>query len=346
MTIFSTKGKLHKRFSNFTTWIAPDASKREDMKTRRQKVREKIKAEAEKDGLIITATPNAGSFAKKTGLRRHYRGDSYVDGQDIDLPFVVKSETKDGKTITSLLDKFRRYVKKCYPNKDIEVTNSSVKLKFPDHVSFDIVPMLATEDVTTQMIIKKDGELVETSVQKHVDFIRSRIKDSDKEKGRVLFNECIRLFKWWKEFQADKGAFLYKTDSEDKSPSSFLIGLLCAKAYDELSVEMTYEETVARWSNYIADIVREKRPVQFTDYTPNVKEDRKTSWSVIDPVNEDNNVASKLNADELDELAEWFEDMRDNMPRIIRTHKREQETEGMEYLVDLFGNPFKHHCDN
>ena len=48
------------------------------------------------DGLAVFRTPEAGSFAKHTGLRRHMRGHSEIEGQDVDLPFVVRPATADG----------------------------------------------------------------------------------------------------------------------------------------------------------------------------------------------------------------------------------------------------------
>jgi hypothetical protein len=55
------------------------------------------------------ATPEAGSFAKHTGLRRHMRGVSEIEGQDVDLPFVVKPKAKDGDQIGELLGSFDKY---------------------------------------------------------------------------------------------------------------------------------------------------------------------------------------------------------------------------------------------
>ena len=61
------------------------------------------------DAFVIVATPEAGSFAKHTGLRRHMRGNSEVEEQDVDFPFVIRPTGKDGDRIDELLRRFERY---------------------------------------------------------------------------------------------------------------------------------------------------------------------------------------------------------------------------------------------
>ena len=72
--------------------------------------------------------------------------------------------------------------------------------------------------------------------------------------------------------------------------------------------------------------------------------DRTVAWQVIDPVNPENNIAKKLQAYEIDELAEWFEGGRDAWNRAIAADLRQDDNRSLEHLVALLGSPFKNHC--
>ena len=200
--------KVQKRLSIFANWVATESDKEDEIRNQSNSIREHISAKAKEDGITVKSTPNSGSFAKRTGLRRHLRGKSVIEGQDVDLPFVIV-RPKD-ETLDDLLYRFLGYAQASYPNntKD-KPTKSSVKLEFAkSKLSYDIVPMIATEDITRQIIMRKTGEEFETSVQGHIAFIRNRTKDSKSISGRVNFNECVRLFKWWKEFRVDESDIL------------------------------------------------------------------------------------------------------------------------------------------
>lgn len=339
MSEITTNTKLHTRLSSFVAWIKPDSSTRENNKNRADKIRTCVSKKAEEDGVIVESTPNAGSFATHTGNRRHYRGSSEVEGQDIDVPFVVKPESVDGREIKGLLNRFYKYADDCYPDTEKEVTKSSVKLKFSDKVNYDLVPMLSSSDPEGQIIIRSTGEEVETSVQKHVRFILSRNKSSSEIDGKVRFYQCVRLVKWWRDIQASDGYYL----SGDDAPSSFLINLLCAHAYDRLSIENNYAETLAKWMGFLASELKNRSPIIFKDYnTP--KEDQSRIWSVIDPVNPNNNIVKYWDSTKIDELEEWLSASRDDWMRVIRFDEDDEDAQSLDYLVKLFGNPFRNHC--
>ena len=342
MSKFSTTSTLHKRFKKFVSWIGPEPELRDTIKSQAKKIRTCISSKALEDGLIVSSTPNSGSFAGKTGLRRHYRGKSEVEGQDVDLPFVTNPETEDGKKLSELLSKFYSYVHKCYPDKEKEITKSSIKLHYSDVLSYDIVPMLATDMDDEQIIIRTTGEHTRTSVQKHVEFIRSRTRKSKELAGVVEFNECVRLIKWWREFQSDDSYYL----NGDDAPPSFLINLLCAHAFDTCSIFPTYAETLATWFSFLAHILRNREPVIFSDYYEDNSTDDSTLWTVKDPVNTENNVVQSWTESKLNEFAEWFEKARDTLPYIIRYDEDGENNKSLEKLVELFGTPFKHHCED
>jgi hypothetical protein len=344
MSEISTHTTLHSRMSCFVDWIAPDPDKIDDIAERADKARKYLQKCAEEDGLTVTDTPKSGSFEKKTGLRRHYLGHCEIDGLDVDIPMVIKPKDDEGDLINELLNKFEKYVIKFKDNlfsaATVKKTKSSVKITFSDEVSFDIVPMLATAVKNEQILIRSTGERIKTSVQKHNDFVKGRTKKSNEEAGRVKFNECIRLIKWWRDIQSADGYYL----ADDNAPPSIVIDLLCAAAFDKLGVYKTYGETLSKWYSYMASLVRNKRAIFFTDNYSAPTIDPSVTWTVLDPVNPDNNITKNWNTSKANELADWFETGRDNWARIIHFDEDEEDAKCLDELVLLFGNPFKNHC--
>lgn len=342
MSQLSTHSKIQKRLSNFVDWIAPAKETRDLIKVKSDEIREKIKAEAVKDGLIISSMPFAGSFQKKTGLRRYFRGHAEVEGQDIDIPFIVAQKDADGNIVTELLNRFYRYTNNAYPNKDKFKTKSSIDLCIDDTLSFDIVPLLETDNKDKQILIRSDGERRETSVLKHTEFVKNRTKKSKELPGRVSFNECVRLIKWWRYFrQEESGIF----DKDENRVPSFLIDLLCARAFDELSVKETYSQTISDWFGYIGNLISNKQSVIFTDNYSDGKKDQDTIWTVLDPVNKQNNIVKNWNNIKISELARWFNTSHDDFNRAIAKDINGKDSESMDELVKIFGNPFKNNVE-
>jgi len=331
----STPLTLHARLSNFVDWIAPDPNGREGVEARAKSIRSAIRGQAEADGLTIRSTPNSGSFATRSGLRRHMRGHSEVEGQDVDLPFVVSPKNTEEEQLSVLLPRFERYARASYPETERETTKSSVKLKFSDKIYFDLVPMFGTSDPERQILVRTDGERRETSVQQHVDFTKSRTEKSNSVSGRVKFNEMLRLKKWWRCFREDDARVL-------TSVPSFLINLLAAHAFDNRSVRDTYGETIADWFGFLARVVRQRTAVLFTA----VKPGGTAIWLVQDPVNPDNNVVDKWSGTMCDEFADWLEESRDTMYETIAAFNGCRENDGLDCLVRVFGTPIRHHSDS
>lgn len=333
-----TRGDLHRRLSTFVEWIATENTREDDLRARAKNIREAIGAKAKADDLTIRSTPTSGSFATRTGLRRHMRGESEVEGQDVDLPFVVSPKKKEEEQLEALLPRFEKYARESYPDTAREATKSSVKLMFTDKVNFDLVPLFATTDLERQILVRSDGERRETSVQKHVDFVKTRTAKSNDEPGRVKFNEMVRLLKWWRCFRLEGARSI-------KDVPSFLVILLAAHAFDQRGVQATYGETVADWFGFLARAARKRTPIFFTDFGAAPTVSAGPAWSVHDPVNSGNNVVEKWSGLMCDEFADWLEESRDAMYEVIAAFDDERETDGMNGLVRVFGNPILHHSD-
>lgn len=332
---------LHRRLSNFVDWIATDSEREEDLRDRANNIRKSISTKAKDDSLVVRATPSSGSFATRTGLRRHMRGESEVEGQDVDVPFVVAPKTKDEERVESLLARFDTYAAESHPDTERETTKSSVKLKFTDNVNYDLVPMFATKDPERQIIVRSDGERRETSVQKHVEFVRSRTQKSKATPGCVTFNDMVRLLKWWRCFREAEGRTV-------KELPSFLITLLAAHAFDHRGVRAKYGETMADWLGFLARQVRRRARIGFNDFAAAQRAPSAPSgqvWEVYDPVNSENNVVDKWSGVMCDEFGGWLDDSRDAMYEAIVAFDDDRENDGVECLVRVFGAPVRHHSE-
>lgn len=339
MTQLSTRSTLHRRMSNFVEWIR-GGDKDELIIEQSGDIRMRIVNQAEKNGLTVRSTPNSGSFAKKTGLRRHLLGDSTVEGQDVDLPFVISPKDEDGVQIDELLTRFDRYAYTCYPQTKRKRTKSSIQLDFAaSKLRYDLVPMLAVlKDDEAQILLRSDGERRRTSVQKHIKFVTQRNRTSNELPGRVRFTECVRLLKWWREFRQDHARVI-------EYVPSILLDLLCAHAYDRCSVEATYAGTLARWFDLLTGTVRRRELVAFADFGPKPLAPPGAHWAVLDPVNATNNIVSQWSAFQVEELGDWLEEGFDTINRAIAADHQDDDTESLESLIELFGNPFKHYCE-
>lgn len=332
---------LQTRLLNFIAWIRPDPEKARDIRKQRDFMKARIRAQAEADGLIIRTMPAAGSFATGTSIRRHMLGGVEQEGQDIDCPFVIANQGKDGDPLAELLSRFERYARACYPDTLIERTNRSVRLKFESaKVHFDLVPMLAVKgSEDEQILLRASGEHRLTSIEKHVHFVRERMYRSQDLRGPVLFNEAVRLVKWWRENQLTSSTVIGEVPS-------FLVDLLCAKAFDEASVWAGYAETLVTWFDRIYAYAAQRRDVAFDDYDTPEPGRITAPWRVIDPANTENNaVPSSWESTQIDELRDWAARTRDNLRQAIAFELRGRDTDAMVLVSDIFGDSFRHHSE-
>ncbi len=340
--VITNRGRSHRRIANFVEWMKPDPKARDTIREQADNIRRAIKNQARADGLVVIATPNGGSFAKRTGLRRHMRGHTEIEGQDVDLPFVVKPSTKDGELIGELLRRFEGYAVASYPSTPRSPTASSVEMQFvSSKLNYDLVPMLAAQYPDYQLILKKDGTRRVTSVEKHIEFVHKRIDSSELLPGCVKFNDCVRLMKWWRFVRINHGGPIEEVRTT-------FIELLCAAAYDKLSVAPTYTETLARWFGWLANVTEQRIRIAFDDYRSieplNKTEQGNPLWQVIDPVNVNNNVEhSDWGNIELSEFASWYADGRDALGRLIAQEQAGKDGNVDDILADLFGNPILTH---
>lgn len=306
----------------------PSADERKIIE-QRDRVRHRISRHLEKAKLRLARTPNAGSHAKHTALRRYMSGNTKLGGSDIDLPFVLTADSGDHLELKSLLELFEGFVRASYPRSKVTQTKSSVKLEFSTFkYAFDIVPMVAVRsEPRHEYLFRGDGSKVATSISAHVKFVKQRAQQSSKLPGIVNFNDMLRLFKWWRELRAN-------ADDQLTDVPTFLLELLCAKAFDEHRVTTSYTQTLQTWFAAIAEIVATRRAVRF-DSTPSLSS---APWIVLDPVNPANNVVPRLWTDaHIDRLGRWFAEADAAMRRVQICDRDDDGKGALRELEGLFG---------
>jgi hypothetical protein len=340
----STNSVIHRRFKCFVKYIAPEEEKRQETKDKADEIRRCIEGKAARDGYTVLSAPSSGSFATKTGLRRSLRGNDEVEGQDVDIAFILADKDKDGNDVGCMVETFEGYLNETWPGSDICSTKSSATIFFStSKLRFDAVPLLKTGREGIQRLIRTNNEERQSSIDKHNEFTRKRTDTSNAIEGVVRFNECVRLVKWWRYHKQSKSTVFGNGDGDEKIPS-FLLILLCATAYDKCSVTKTYAETLSQWFGFLAHVVRNRKAIVFNDFikTHTISED--SLWTVCDPMDDTNNVVRNWGSIKIDELAEWFEHARDKMNQAIRHNDEGEDQASLECLIELFGNSISNQC--
>lgn len=336
---------IERRLEHFVDWLKPDPETESAMAQRAHEIRDNIRKQAAADGLKVASTPAAGSFAKNTGLRRHVTGGSDIEGQDVDVPFVLHPMTESEQRISRLLDRFQGYADRAYPQRppNKSRTKSSIKIEFTGaKLSFDLVPMLQAPEYEGdyQWLLRGDGTRRLTSVERHNRFVKTRTADSNQQPGRVKFNECVRLLKWWREFRMN--------NDRNSIPGipSLLVEMMAAHAFDQKGVQATYSETLLSWFDHLHDVVSRRTTIRFSDYPPpkGRRHAAKTPWMVVEPVDPENNLTHDWIDQNINELAEWLQRARVDMQRAVDLDRKSNHQESLHHLVRIFGTPFKHNC--
>ena len=345
----STHNILHRWTRNFVKWIAPDPNKQTETWEHAKSVLNTIKNKAEENGLKVVDAIVTGSLAKGNGLRRHLQGNSSIEGQDIDLAFILEQEKDLFGNLKCLVSDFRSFAESSYPDSEYPpLTKSSAPMVFKGRkLSYDLVPLYKSGNQDKQILVRTDGDERTTSVLKHIEFTNSRVSKSDREWGVVKFSHMVRLFKWWR-YEKQESSGVFGNAKDDESVPSFLLELLCAKAFDDCGVKATYPETLAMWFAHLEDLVYRRETIVFTDYYQFWEEDTSANWTILDPFDKENNIVGNTlewNNRSIDELAEWLAEGRDRMNRALRFIDHGEEAKAKSEMVELFGTAFKNHCE-
>ncbi|UTW61724.1 hypothetical protein KFE98_17185 [bacterium SCSIO 12741] len=335
---------IQNRFNCFVQFISPDPKRRRKYEHRAKEIIGYIEKRLASDSYTLSGSTLAGSFAKKTGLRRHLEGPNEVEGLDIDLVFILKNEDLKGKSLTSIILVLEEYLRDHYPDSAVGHTKSSATISFKaDRLSFDVVPLITTEKPGVFQLNRTDHQSRRSSVKEHTRFIQARTACSQGMNEAVHFNNCLRLVKWWRyQRQSEKG--LFGNGKNDTKVPSFLLDLLCAKAFDRVKVAQTYPETLYKWFEFIQAEIEHRKPVLFTKHVKNYDLSPNQHWHVMDPLDKSNNVVMKWNISKIDELGRWFKESLPPLKKAILLDRKGEYDESLKLLVKLFGPSIKTYC--
>lgn len=224
----------------------------------------------------IIKVMKAGSFAKYTILRK-----TNEDPLDVDVVFYLEGEDVDHETYEGLSQQIFDFLVVAYPTKTVDqfiIQKRAATVVFSGSgLSVDVVPVIAKADQPEYgWQFSKDGTKTLTCAPGQIRFIKDR-KDKDAD-----FRTLVRLGKKWRNRHKD----------ELKPLKSFTVELIMAYLLDRDGKDMKLEQRLSSFFLYLAQselkeiiyFAENKLPIgKFAD--PVV---------VVDPVNSNNNVASRI----------------------------------------------------
>ncbi len=264
---------------------------------------------------------HSGSVMKGTALRTI---------NDMDVAVYVKSAaapTDEAALHLWLIEQLQ----KAYPNlqRDQFIPQSHcVTVSFRGSgLNVDVVPVLydGGADDRGYLITKDTGDRVLTSIPLHLKFIRSR-KDAQPHH----FRQVVRLVKWWiKQRRAEDGNFRFK---------SFMAELLCAYLADEGLDMSDYPRALEEVFAYIVKSRLSQR-ISFADYYDKRKLPSASGAAIeiFDPVNPENNVASRYSSYDRDRIVEAAHDALDALGE---AHYATTKGHAIDLWQTLFGPSF------
>ncbi|WP_425005586.1 CBASS oligonucleotide cyclase [Mycolicibacterium sp. S3B2] len=229
-------------------------------------------------GYGLVKSLHAGSVAKSTALK---------SVNDLDLAVYVKAAeapADDPELVPWLADRLFEATTNMTRDQFEEQSHCVTVHYHGSGLDVDVVPVLYEgEDNDIGYLIKKHtGDRLKTSTRLHLDFIASRRKVYG-----LQFLELIRLTKWWKR------QIVNRVDPDFKF-KSFMIELIWAHLADSGVPLSDYPTALEQFFGWIVKTGLEER-VTFTDYTPSSSFPAAgtAAIEVLDPVNPENNVASR-----------------------------------------------------
>jgi hypothetical protein len=227
----------------------------------------------------ITRVLKAGSFAKYTILRK-----TNEDPVDVDLVIYVTGDEIDDDTLEELIDAIHKALIDIYPTKsveDFEIQRKAATVTFVGTgLAVDVVPVVqdASRPGYGWQFDIHDGTKVETNPPGQLKFVRDR-KEADKH-----FRTLVRMGKRWRrhaELDALKG---------------FHIELIMAHVLEINGDAGSIEKRFRDFLLYIAQSGL-KEEIRFPENLgPFVLFDDPVV--ILDPVNSQNNVTSRITEDE------------------------------------------------
>lgn len=227
----------------------------------------------------------SGSLAKGTALRSL---------NDIDVACYI-SQADAPSDPRSVAQYLAERLRKAFPNftaEQVKPQTYSVTVSFSGSgLDVDVVPILYAGDPDWfgNLVSRKDGSLLKTSIPLHIKFAAAR-----KAANPTHFAQVVRLAKFW--------ARRMKQEHENFRFKSFMIEMVMSHLADKGTDFADYPKALQSFFDYIAKSdLREK--IVFTDYYPlSAVGPFLEPMQIIDPVNATNNVSSLYTRQNVDQI--------------------------------------------
>lgn len=297
-----TQGEL---FKELIKNIRPTDWERETAREYRDQVLEIL----EDQDLGIIGIRNCGSFAKRTDIRPL---------NDLDIIVFISPQRYTKANPKSILRILARDISSSFPYNDVVSGNRSVKVKFDEDFSIDIVPAFSIkpkELEPAEILDRQTGNWIETSPSKHIKF------SSSINKIDIRYKDLVRLFKVWKKIRR-------------RSFRSIVIELLIADAICNGAVARGWAEAVYSIFKYVNEH-KLKKKIYFTDWYSKPKTIPRNPVVILDPVNPRNNVANDFtNESRIEFMNTWSNDTK----LAYKALNSEYRDEISEYWERVFGD--------
>ena len=262
----------------------------------------------------------SGSLAKGTALRSL---------NDIDVAcYIAGAEAPSD--VAELIEYLTERLRAAFPNfqpDQVQPQTYSVTVSFRGTgLDVDVVPILYDDDPDWygNLVSQDDGSYLKTSIPRHLDFAKKRKQAQPQD-----FVQVVRLIKFWVgNLKREDPGFRFK---------SFMVEMILSRLCDEGRDFSDYPEALQHFFTYVArSDLREK--IVFTDYYAASKVGSFTEpVQIIDPVNEENNVAKLYSDSQADAIVEAALNAGDAVDAALAAPTK-QET--LHYWRRVFGPSF------
>ena len=263
----------------------------------------------------------SGSIAKGTALRSL---------NDIDLACYI-SGADAPNDVAELLDYLADRLRTAFPNfkpDQVQPQTYCVKVSFRGSgLDVDVVPILydGDPDWYGKLVNQEDGSFLWTCIPRHLEFI-----DKRKKAQQTDFAQVVRLVKFWAgEIKRERPNFRFK---------SFMIEMILSRLCDANLNFADYPEALQHFFTYVARSDLRERIV-FTDYYRAGSIGQFSEpVQIIDPVNEDNNVAKLYSNNQADAIVEAALEAGDAIDADLSAPTK---SETLRYWRKVFGSSFQ-----
>jgi hypothetical protein len=260
-----------------------------------------------------------GSLRKGTVLRPR---DGF--GVDADIAVFIKPTADSEFDLANFHQIIRELLISMYPSKkpeDFAIQPRTLGIEFhTSGLQVDLVPILPIDgpgDYGWQPSSRGEAP-VKTSVTKQLEFIRAR------KSSYYRFTALVRLLKHWRNYH-----------ELDDSLRSFTIELVVSHLQDIQGAASSLEDGLLRFFLYVAQSeLREKIFFSENGTPTNLPADRVV---ILDPVNSENNVASKITDADCREI---ISKATEGWELLTAASNNNYQGETLEYWKQVFGRSF------